>query len=84
MNIDQMKNVMKYHLNNFNDEGVDIDDNTIHNQVLSDSDGFGRATSMRIYKAAMRWTLKKEKHKDKKWPQNWMKMSVDSLASKLL
>ena len=37
----QLMEVMKFHLKNFNDEGVVISDDTIHNTVLSDSDGYG-------------------------------------------
>ena len=41
----QLKNVMKYHLKNFNDEGVSINDSTVFKTVLSDSDGYGKANS---------------------------------------
>lgn len=76
---------MKYHLKNFNDEGVAINDDTVHNQVLSDSDGFSPQTSSQsIYKAALRWTLNKAGHEDKAWPAKWMDMSVNELAAKLI
>ena len=84
MKLDQLKKIMKYHLENFNDEGVTINEDTIHKQVLSDEDGFGAATSKRIYKAAIRWTLRKQGHEDKAWPSNWMDLSVKALAPKLL
>ena len=84
MTLEQMKEIMKYHLRNFNDEAIVINDDTIHKQVLSDEDGFGAATSKRIYKAAIRWTLRKQGHEDKAWPSNWMDLSVNELAPKLL
>jgi hypothetical protein len=84
MTLEQLKEVMKYHLGNFNDEGVAINDDTLHKQVLSDEDGFGAATSKRIYKAVVRWTLKKQCHEDKTWPSDWMELSVKELAPKLL
>ncbi|MBN2425849.1 MAG: hypothetical protein JXR46_10755 [Calditrichaceae bacterium] len=84
MTVDQLKEVMKFHLNNFNDEDIDIDDETIHNQVLSASDGYGAANSKNIYRSVMRWTLKKNGHQDKRWPNNWIDMSVAELSSKIL
>jgi hypothetical protein len=84
MTVVQLKDVMKFHLKNFNDEGVIISADTIHNEVLSDSDGHGNANSKNIYKAVIRWTLKKQNHKDKPWPSNWIEMSVTVLAPLLL
>jgi hypothetical protein len=84
MTIDQLKSVMKYHLKNFNDKGGSINDNTVHSDVLSDSDGFGTANSKRIYKALIRRTLKREGHKDRRWPNDWMELSVKKLAPELI
>jgi len=84
MDIEQLKAVMKFHLANFNDEGVEINDDTIHNTVLSDSDGFGNANSKYIYRAAIRWTMKKNGHEDKVWPPDWFDSSVTYLAEKIL
>ncbi len=84
MTEEQLKKVMKFHLSNFNDEGVEINDDTIHKEVLSEHDGFGSANSKRIYKSAIRWTIIKQGHEDKPWPNNWMDLSVIELASKLL
>lgn len=80
----QLKEVMKFHLKNFNDEGVKIDDNTIHNTVLSESDGYGNSNSKNIYRAAIRWTMKKNGQKDIPWPKDWFNKSVDYLSSKIL
>jgi hypothetical protein len=80
----QLKEVMKFHLSNFNDEGVEINNDTIHNTVLSDSDGYGAANSKGIYRAVIRWTMKKNDHQDKPWPSDWFDKSVEYLSSKIL
>lgn len=84
MDTEQLKAVMKFHLANFNDEGVEINDHTIHNTVLSDSDGFGNANSKYIYRAVIRWTMQKNGHKDKVWPSDWFDNSVSYLAEKII
>lgn len=84
MTVEQLKAIMKFHLANFNDEKEKISDETIHNKILSDQDGYGNASSQYIYKAVIRWTLRKEKHADVAWPTNWMKRSVKQLAPMLL
>ncbi len=84
MNLEQLKEVMKYHLRNFNDEGVEINENTVHNTVLSASDGYGNANSKYIYRAAIRWTMKKNGHQDKIWPTDWFNKDVNYLASKII
>lgn len=77
--------VMKYHLKNFNDEGVNpIDENTIHKTILSSADGVGNANSKNIYRAVIRWTMKNNRHADKPWPTDWFEKSVSYLSSKIL
>lgn len=80
----QLKEVMKFHLRNFNDEVVEISDNTIHNTVLSDTDGFGSSSSKRIYRAVIRWTMQHNGHEDNPWPSDWFEKSVEYLSSKIL
>lgn len=83
--IEQLIEVMKYHLENFNDEGVKIDNDTVHKDVLSDSDGVTSTTSSKgIYKGIIRWTISKNGHEDKPWPNNWMNLSVKDLASAII
>ena len=84
MNLEQLKEVMKYHLRNFNDEGEVINDQTVHNKVLSATDGFGNANSKYVYRAVIRWTMKKNGHQDKVWPADWFEKDISFLASKLL
>jgi hypothetical protein len=80
----QLQEVMKFHLKNFNDEGVSIDDDTIHHTVLSETDGFDGSNSKNIYRSVIRWTLKKNGHQDKPWPADWFEKSVRYLASKII
>ena len=84
MTQEQLKNVMKFHLKNFNDEGVVINDDTIHSTVLSDSDGYGSSNSKTIYRSVIRWTMKKNGHEDKPWPPDWFEKSVECLSSCIL
>ncbi len=84
MTVAQLQSVMKYQLQNFNDEGVPITDDTIHNQVLSEDDGYDSANSKELYHGVIRWTLWQNDHADPAWPADWMKQSVQQLAPALL
>jgi hypothetical protein len=84
MTLDQLKTVMKFQLTNFNDEGVTINDDTVHDEVLDDDDGFGNMNSKNLYKNAMKFTLAKKGHGIKKWPKTWMDMSVNELAPEII
>ncbi len=80
----QLRAVMRFHLKNFNDEGVAITNDTVHSEVLAEDDGFGAANSKAIYKAAIRWTLSNQGHADRRWPANWMDLAVTELANRLI
>jgi hypothetical protein len=81
----QLMAVMKYHLSSFNDEGVEINNSTIHKDVLSDGDGATASTSSKnMYKGLMRWTVDANGHEDKTWPNKWMELSVDELATAII
>ena len=82
MTISQLKAVMKFHLKNFNDEGVTINDQTVHDDVLDDDEG--RVSSKRLYKGFVRWTIIRQDHEDKAWPRRWIDMTVAELAPKLI
>ncbi|NQT77871.1 MAG: hypothetical protein HQ565_09170 [Bacteroidetes bacterium] len=81
MTKDQLKEIMKFQLSNFNDEGVPINNQTVHNAVLSEDDGFGHVNSVQLYKDVIKFVLVKQGHKLKKWPSNWLEMDVDELSS---
>lgn len=80
----QLQDVMKYQLAPFNNENAEINEDTIHDAVLDEDDGFGPSNSKTLYEGTVRWTLVNAGHEDKPWPSNWMSMSVRELASKLL
>jgi hypothetical protein len=81
----QLMAVMRYHLSSFNDEGVEISNNTIHNEVLSTGDGATASTSSKnMYKGLMRWTVDANGHEDKPWPNKWMELSVEELATAII
>ena len=84
MTTDQLKDVMKFHLTSFNDEGIEINDETIHNHVLSEDDGYGMANSKTIYKLFIRRTLKRAGHPDKNWPADWFESNVSSVAERII
>jgi len=84
MKISQLKAIMKYHLKSFNDEKVRISDSTIHNEVLDTNDMFGSVNSKMLYKNFIRYTMKKNKLEDRKWPVRWMELSVSDLANILI
>jgi hypothetical protein len=52
--------------------------------VLSNSDGYGQSNSKNCFRLLIGWTFKKNGAKEKRWPFNWMELSVKDLASKLL
>lgn len=80
----KLLSAMRYYMQAFNDEGVTITDQTVHEKCLADDDGFGQASSMQMYKDAVRWTLFKKGNTIKAWPLNWMKQTLDALADQLL
>lgn len=85
MTIEQLKEVMKYYLKAFNDENVEISDETVHNEALSSEDGFtGPTSSKSIYRASVRWTLSRAGHDDKSWPSGWFDKDVNFLAEKII
>lgn len=84
MTVEQLRSVMKFQLSNFNDEGVEINDDTIHGDVLSEDDGFAHVNSVQIYKDVIKFTLLKQGHKLKNWPTNWLEMSVFNLSNEII
>ncbi len=80
-----LEGAMIFHLRNFasGDNADDVSNETIHNTILKDDDGFGNATSKRLYKGIIRWTLDRNGDNDLEWPDKWMEMSVSALAERL-
>lgn len=83
LNKDELKSVMREDLLHCGGKKITITDDTIHNQVLSDTGGLPRLGSKGLYKLMIRQTLIVSGNPDKEWPSDWMGMSVDTLAGKL-
>jgi hypothetical protein len=80
----QILAICKYYLASFNDEHVPINADTIHDTVLSDSDGLTPQTSSKkLYKGLVNYALDHNGHPVKNWPTDWMKISADALATHL-
>lgn len=72
---------MRVKLQAFNNEGVEISDQTIHSEVLSVEDGFKPSqSSSKLYKGAILWTIWANGGKNATWPSDWMSQSVQQLA----
>lgn len=84
MTQDNLEQIMVRMIIPFNDENARVSVDTIHKEVLSDSDGFGPANSKNAYRMGVGRFLWKYKVKQKTWPRNWMDISIRELASKLI
>lgn len=84
MTIEQLREVMKFQLKNFNDENETINNDTIHKNVLSEDDGFSHVNSVQLYKDVIRFTLKKQGHTLKTWPSHWLNLSVSDLSNQII
>lgn len=82
LTLDGLKTAMKEDLlKPFNNEGVEISDSTIHEEVLSDSDGAAPSvSSKKLYIGALKWTIWANGGKQVKFPSNWMEKTVAELA----
>lgn len=76
---------MKVKLQAFNNEGVEITNETIHSTVLSNDDGpkISMASS-KLYRGAIMWTIWANGGKNVKWPTEWMDESVQELAEYIM
>ena len=87
MTLNELEKVMVKALNFFNTTGTAATKTTVLGTILSTEDGFGTATSARLYKGMIRAVLANEGHEDKAWPSptsKWLQMDVKTLAPKLL
>lgn len=82
--IEQLRDIMKFQLTNFNDENETISDQTVHKKVLSEDDGFSHVNSVSIYKDVIRFVLLKQGHVYKKWPSHWLDLTVEELSDKII
>lgn len=76
--------VMKEQLKAFNNEKVEITDDTVHSEVVSMTDGFEESRSAIIYPALVKWTIHTAGNEVKPWPHDWLSKSVKDLAAALI
>lgn len=88
MNIITLENLMenmKVKLQAFNNEKLDISNETIHNDILASDDGFRPSiSSMNLYKGAILWTVRSNGGNKFKFPSGWMGMTVQELAEDII
>lgn len=84
MTQEDLTSIMLYQLQNLNGSDENLPPDTVHSSILSDKDGYGAANSKNIYRNSIIFTLKKANKEIKKWPADWMSLTVSDLASKLL
>lgn len=81
LNFDNLTENMFTKMEGFNNEGVDIELTTIHNEVLSKTDGFkGVGDSASLYKGSILWTIWANGGNKVAWPAHWLTLSVKELA----
>lgn len=85
MTNNQLRKAVKRFLAAFNNEKVEINDDTILSEVISATDGKGTANSVGIFKGLVLWTLHTNvKPKKIKFPGDWMNLSVANFSDNLL
>lgn len=84
ISIEQLQDIMKFQLSNFNDENEIISNETVHKKILSEDDGFSHVNSISIYKDVIKFVLLKKGHIYKKWPNYWLDLTVEELSNKII
>ena len=84
MTLERLQEKMLYQLQGFvapaEREGIDLD--TLHDAILDEDDG--PPTTAELYKNFVVLSAKLEKTKLKRWPAEWMTMTIAELAPRLL
>lgn len=76
---------MRVKLQAFNNEKLDISNETIHNDILDERDGFRPSqSSMKLYQGAIQWTVWANGGDKVKFPTGWMGMTVQELAEDII
>lgn len=65
-----------------NDTYSDISEDSLLRDLLPEG-GIATATPRRLYKSAVRYALNVNGHDDKKWPSNWLDLTIGQLAPKI-
>jgi hypothetical protein len=65
----------------FNDEKVEISEETIHDDVLAPDDFQPKIrSSMNLYRFGLQWIIKRNKGTVPRFPSGWLGISVKALA----
>lgn len=81
LTLDAVKANMIELLKTFNNEGVELNDETIHDAVLDADDGFiSTQSSQRLYSGGLQWIIWRNGGRKVKFPADWMQQSVAQLA----
>lgn len=76
---------MKVKLQAFNNEGLEITNETFHKAIVSNDDGPKVSmASAKLYRGAIMWTIWRNGGKNTKWPSEWMDETVQELAEYLI
>lgn len=78
----QLRQIMRYHLDHFNSTANEVTDDTVHKDILG-TEGFGSANPARLYHGFISFSLKSAGNPLKKWPHNWLQMTVGDLSGVL-
>lgn len=85
MTTNQLKNASIELLAAFNDEGLEITEDTILSSVISNSDQMPGVSSATMFKALIIWTIHhNNKPKKIKFPENWLSLTVAEFSAELL
>lgn len=85
LTLENLMENMRVKLQAFNNEKLDISNETIHNDILADNDGFRPSiSSMKLYQGAIQWTIWANGGNKYKFPQGWMDMTVQELAEDII
>lgn len=69
---------------NLNKVGIEPTEDTVHSEILSESDGFANSNSASIYKGNVEWALHYNGDEVKPWPEGWLSQTVKSLSAVLV
>ena len=80
----QLRQVMRYYLEHVNGTSSPVTDATVHRDLLSRGDGYGPASSARLYEGFVRYSLATVENPVRDWPSRWLDMTVGELADVLV
>lgn len=67
-----------------NKVGIEPTEDTIHSDILSQTDGYGTSNSAGVYKSNVEWAIHNNGDEVKSWDSNWLAMTVKGLSATLV